>query len=763
MNRSVGAWVAFASMALGVAAAAAAEPEASGLADLLDSYRALAPASSGFAAAGKRLELGRLTLELEDGALFPVRGKHDELLGLFFEGQGRYAYRSDDPRDRSIIVDNLARNAARLTLNTQDSSVHDSFERFVVFFARPLFEDQLTGEPRVLPADGSSTFDRIWRRIGLTHLEYDHLAAEARLNPGGPQYVFAEIEGALATVGYSYDRVRYFAERLVTFERYPGVDYRFQIQLSEQSLPTPADGLALAAVRHVRAAVRTEDNRSATIDSDLTIEPAKDGLRVLTFRLTNNRAPVSWDWAAQNKRLAVKRVTDGEGQELAYSHRYHELLVQLPAPSKRGVKSTLHVESEGEILTSLGDERGAEYFELFSVAWFPQPFRWDAGQYTFELSARTRKPYYPVATGTTTVTEDGDFYRLESKSERPVHLVALFAGKYKTVEQMAGNVRVRAHMYLTATKQMLDTLPGLVAELLRFYQDQLGPYPFEELDLVGIPTFWVGIAPSGMALLPAQTYKPNQGFLQGYLALGAPPLIAHEVAHQWFGHRASPGGSQDTWLSESFAEYMAGLAMGAGETNVHRVATLKDMLARWRGNALECANVGSLRTASDLGGEKGWDDRLCLLYSRGPLILHMFRTTVGDKNFQIILRKFLDKANYGPVSTADLKEIAKETLRNDMGWFFDQWFNQSGIPTIDVDEHVVSTQSGGYALSGKVSQAPDGFKRMIIPFLVEYPGGQREVKLVMQDKPVQEFGFALSGKPSSVKVDPSGNNLAVYK
>ena len=75
----------------------------------------------------------------------------------------------------------------------------------------------------------------------------------------------------------------------------------------------------------------------------------------------------------------------------------------------------------------------------------------------------------------------------------------------------------------------------------------------------------------------------------------------------------------------------------------------------------------------------------------------------------------------------------------------------------------MATSTGGYALSGRVSQSPDGFKKMIIPFLVEYPGGARDVKLLLQEKPVQEFGFALTGKPSSVKVDPSGNNLAVYK
>jgi len=753
--------IALAALVLLVGSAVPAEqapPE--DLTGLLASHRALAPAPTGFDAAGTTLEIGHLSLELLDGALYPVRGAQAELLGVYFEGQGRYAYRSDDARDLTVLADNLARNTPLLKLN--QSTVRDSFERFVVFFARPLFEDRLAGESRPLSALGRSAFDKMWKRVGLTHLEYDHLAAEARLNPGDLQYVYAEIEGAGALVGYTYDRVRRFIEGLVTFEKYPGVDFRFSVRLSAQELASPPDGLAMARVRHAKVAVVTEDNRTGSIDSDLTIEPAKDGLRVVTFELVNNRAPYSWDWASEKNQLRVKRVTGPEGQELAFSHRYHELLVQLPAPSKREDKVTLRVETAGEIFTDMDDKRGEEYFELFTVSWFPQAFRWDARRYRFELTARTRKPYYPVASGTTTVREDGDSYILESESDRPVTQVALFAGKYRTVEQMAGTVRVRVHAYLSATKQMLETLPGLVAELLGFYQDQIGPYPFEEIDVVGIPTYWFGIAPSGMVLLPAQTYKPMQGHIAGYLARGAPPLIAHEVAHQWFGHKAFPGVPEENWLSESFSEYLSGLAMGAGETKVHRVVGFREMLDQWRAAARECADVGSLDTANRLSGEKGWEDRFCLLYNRGPLVLHMFRTVVGDKNFYLVLRKLLDKANYGPVTTDDLKRVVQDTLRTDLGWFFDQWFSEAGIPTIDVEQRVVAS-GAGFSLVGKVSQPAETFKKMIIPFVVEYPGGSREAKLLLQEKPVQEFSFALGGKPTDVKVDPAGNNLAVYR
>jgi peptidase M1-like protein len=751
-----------------IGAAVAQELPTEDLGALLDSFRGLQPASSGFAAAGKRLTIGRLSLILEDGALFPVRGKGDELLGLMFEGQGRYEYLCSDPRDRAVLPENLTRNAPLLL--RKESTVLDSFKRFVVFFARPMFEEQLTGEPRALPSDGQDTFARIWKRIGLTHLEYDHLAAEARINPGGLQFAYAEIEGAGELVGYKYDRVRYFTEGLVAFRKLPNVEYRFPIRLSLQDLETPADGVILVRVRNASVRVATQDNRSATIDSELLIEPNRDGLRLVTFLLMNNRAPASIDWAATKNQLKVRRVVDGAGNELRFSHRYNELLVQLRSSSKKGARSILRVETEGEILTDMSRERHEDYIELFSVPWFPQPFRADAGEYTFQLTARTHKPFYPVASGTTTVREDGDYYLLESKSDRPVYLVGLFAGRYKTFESMVGAVRVRVHAYLTMSPEARERFPAFVADLLRFYQEQLGPYPFEELDLVGVPEITIGTPPSGMVLLPEDAYKSlivagnrsEPWMTERHRTRVPPAVVAHEIAHQWFGHRAAPSRPQEAWLSESFAEYMAGLAMGASETSIHGTVGFKDMLADWRAVAPECADAGALDSASILGGEKGSRDSYCLLYSRGPLVLHMFRTMVGDENFFRVLRKLLERANYGPTTTADLKQVVKETLHSDMSWFFDQWFSESGIPTINVDEHVVSSGSG-YALSGKVEQLPDAFKKMVIPFLIEYPGGSREVKLVVQETPHQAFSLPLAGKPSSVKVDPSGNNLAIYK
>ena len=63
-----------------------------------------------------------------------------------------------------------------------------------------------------------------------------------------------------------------------------------------------------------------------------------------------------------------------------------------------------------------------------------------------------------------------------------------------------------------------------------------------------------------------------------------------------------------------------------------------------------------------------------------------------------------------------------------------------------------------------MEQADDpSFKKMIIPFVLDYPDIGREVKIVFQETPVQEFRIELRGMPGTVAVDPSNNNLAVYR
>jgi hypothetical protein len=755
-------------MALVVAAPVlATTPDSFDLPELLEGFRTISPADQGVAVSGAKAHIGHLELELDEGTAYPLTGAGGEVLGFFFEGVGFYNYTTEFGADRRNFETNIRRHASGLQM--RDNKVRDRFERLVLCFGTPILSEvwaQKGADPVPLPQGSADSFRKLWNRIIDTEVELDHLMAEARFNGDGLQHVWVEIPGDRVSVAYEMDAVRVFEEHLYTFQRYQGYELRFPRILSRQPIKAAETSPFAWNMHDIRIDVATDDNETGAINSELTLEAARGGLRVAPLSLMNNRDPYSYTWDSKKNALQVLRVTDESGNELPFSHRYHSLLVQLASSLAAGEQIKLRVETAGEVLTGLQGQKTDSYFELFSPSWYPQPlaYRWDATPYTFELHVKTRKPYTPIASGqTVSLSDEGDYYELVSRSTKPVERISLFAGKYKMKEADFQDLTVRVHAYAMSSKVMMKTLPGLASELVRFYSDHLGAYPFDELDVVEVPDYGFGIAPPGMVLLTSDVYKPRQDAITTYLSRGAPGLLAHEIAHQWFGHMVSPADATENWLSESFAEYLSGLAMGAGQTDERTVFGFKRMFAEWQADARRCADAGSLESASMLSGSEGYRDRRCLLYCRGPLVLHMLRSMVGDERFYAILRQFLKNANYNPTTTEDFKKAIKQVLRTDLDWFVDQWYEKAGIPEIRIQQRVEKAEGGGFVLTGRVEQDEGpGFMKILIPFVLTYPSGERELKLVFQEQPVQQFTLPVAGKPKSVKVDPGENNLAVY-
>lgn len=766
------------------------------LATFLGAVRALRPGAQGTSVQGRTARIGHLELEIERGSVFRLETPRGETFGLYFEGQGRYTYRTEDPADRLVIEANVSRHT--LAPIYRNFTVSDRLERAVVFFAAPALQGlwetsgtdgEVSGGPRPpgselpLSPDARSRFDTLWRDLLATDLEYDHLAAEARFNGGERQYVYAELDGERKRVGYSYDRVEAFEESLFGFQKIKGFDLRVRETLSQQNLERGSEeSPAMMRLKAARIHVQTSDNRSGTITSDLDLEVGTDGLRAFHLYLVNNRDGRSFNWSSPKNRLEVRKITDQDGTPVPFSHRYHQLLLLVPHPLDRGDTLRLHVETGGEVFTGLGGELHDNYFELFDVPWFPEPGHWDAGGFTFNLKVRTRKPYLPIASGTTKkLVEAGDSYELETASALPSRMIAVFAGKYTTREEKIGNRTVRVYAYGQARKLVQDRMPRIADAFLSFYEGNLGPYPFEELNIVEVPKFGFGIAPSGMVLITSEAYNPYgfastareyQEFFQALapgertanISRGINARLAHEVAHQWFPHRAMPASPRDGWLSESIAEYLAGLAMAVANPDPRDAQGFPAMLANWRFFATQCKDAGPIEAAAMQSGEAAWSNRYCLLYNRGPLVLHMLRTMAGNEGFFAILRRFLDKAGSGFVTTEDFRKAAEEVLQTDLGWFFDQWYRRGGIPEIRIEQRVEATEAGHYFLVGRAVQAEGAeFKKMIIPFVLEFPSGRKDARLLFQDKPVTEFQFDLQGKPKKVTVDPAQNNLVVYR
>lgn len=736
---------------------------APGLQTILEDARSVALATPGITVRNRTARIGHFEVALAQATVFPLTTKGGDPLGLYVDGQGSWSYRSEDPGDVEVFRTNAKRMAHELSA---DGSLSGAFTKAIILFTQPELSDLTSGAAEGSSAGDASGFDPLWKKFQSSYEPLEHMVAEARMNGKG-RWLYAEVIGAGDATGYTYDSVRTGRESLVVWRKFSSYDLRIAQTISRQLLPgwTPSPEPWLL-LEDAQIDVATPDNRTGTISSALTLRVRRPGARLLTMNLVNNRDPEVYDWRSDKRKLTVRRVTDAEGHELPFSHRFHEIAVEVPRIEAPDAKVVLRFETEGDVFTDINGRHDDNYFELGRGVLFPFPSGWRGTRSSFQIKCRTKKPWKAVVSGTQVyLKEDGDFFEVESRSTRELgDLVELFGGKYVTREEKFGNLTVRIHAYAMARKNVLETMPRLAEGMIRFFEQSLGPYPFDELDIVEVPEYGFSIAPPGMVLMTTEAYQPQRDDIAKYFSRGVNNRLAHEIAHQWFGNKAAPASAEENWLAESFAEYWAGLAMGAANTDERKVVGFKGMFAAWRGEAQYCKDTGSIWSANFLGGERGGDDRYCLLYNRGPLVLHMLRTMMGNERFFGVARAFLDKADSGSATTASLARTATDVVHSDMTWFFDDWVKHSGWPEIVVEQRVEKAEGGGFVLRGKVSQAPgDGFRRILVPLVLDFGGGKVEARVVFQDEPVKTFQFPLDQQPKSVKVDPFDNNLATYK
>jgi hypothetical protein len=602
-------------------------------------------------------------------------------------------------------------------------------------------------------------------RVHDSNPEFPSRLVEARLNGRG-KWVYVEMAGGVERTGYVYDDVRDGYERLDNFRQFVGFGARFTQTLSMQMIPgwNPARRtwfvLTKAAID-----IDTEDNKSGTINSDLTFAVRGAGTRVLSLDLPSSFDPYRQDWDWKKQALNVKRVLDANDEALPFRHRYDELFVEIPPTT--GPESTVRLkfQTEGELFTDIKGRHSDSYFNLIGSGWFPTPPGWSGTQFSFNLKVRSKKPWRPVSSGReVSLVDDGTHFVETSVSDHPTWQIAVLAGKYVTREETFDGLTVRTHGYAMARKNVLENMPRLTAALAKFYASILGPLPSEELDVVEIPEYGFGIAPYGVVLITTEAFKVRgDGEKAEDYIRGINGRLAHEVAHQWFAHRAWPGLAADNWLDESFAEYWSGIAMGVLAAHDTSLQGFQDMLSGWRDRSKICDDAAPIITADYLGGSSSDFERRCLLYCRGPLVLHMLRTMIGNDRFMAATRAFLDTARNGPASTEDFANAVSAATGTDMRWFFDQWVRSSGIPTIEVKTNIEPASGGTYKLSGTMRQvAGEKFKKVMVP-LVFTIGTKQDYRVVFADEPEKTFEFLIQGRPSFLKVDPSHNNLAVYR
>jgi len=298
-----------------------------------------------------------------------------------------------------------------------------------------------------------------------------------------------------------------------------------------------------------------------------------------------------------------------------------------------------------------------------SATWYPvNDHPLDKATYSFHITVP--KPYVVAANGLLQQElENGDTvtYIWEAAEPMASYLAAVNIAEY-VIETKQGPDGVLIRNYFPpgfpeASKDRIDR----TADMLAFFSDRFGPYPFEAYGLV-----IVDIPDDRFIAMETQTLSQHEQF---DLALSE-AIVAHELAHQWFGNSVSLKSWQDIWLKEGAATYADWLWMG----NEEGVEALDSKVRSVYQTQAWSSNPPGNPLPTDLYTNT--------VYDRGALTFHALRLRVGDGVFFQILRTYTERFRYGNASTADFIAVAEEVSGQDLGEFFDAWLYAKQIPPI---------------------------------------------------------------------------------
>ncbi len=220
-------------------------------------------------------------------------------------------------------------------------------------------------------------------------------------------------------------------------------------------------------------------------------------------------------------------------------------------------------------------------------------------------------------------------------------------------------------------------------EIMHFFDSIIGEYPFME-EKYGHAEFLRG---GGME-------HQTMSFM-GSWNFG---LIAHELAHQWFGNQVTCATWTDLWLNEGFATYFTLLAREAlNEPNIWRANQLASQERARRDPDLSVYVIDTLDKARLFSSH--------MTYNKGAQLLRMIHGQIGDSLFYKAMRNYLEDPNlrHGFARTDDLKFHIESTSRTDFTEFFNDWYYGSGYP-----HYVINWEQKGNKLYLDMKQTTNG-------------------------------------------------------
>ncbi len=309
---------------------------------------------------------------------------------------------------------------------------------------------------------------------------------------------------------------------------------------------------------------------------------------------------------------------------------------------------------------------------------------------TFELVLDVPANWSAISNGPIALAavKDGrknyEFYKSDLIS---TYLFSFVAGEFEVASKtVAGREMTMLHRESDSEKvsRNLDLIFYLHAASLQWLEEYSGiKYPFKKLDFALIPSFQYG----GMEHVGAIQYRANSLMLdedpsQSQL-LGRASLIAHEVAHMWFGNLVTMDWFNDVWTKEVFANFMAAKMVNPSFPDINHDLNflVRHYPSAYGVDRTQGANpirqdLPNLKEAGQMYG--------AIIYNKAPIMMRQLEAMLGEEDFQSGMREYLSTFSNKNATWPDLIKILDKRTPEDLNEWSEVWVNTPGRPHFDL-------------------------------------------------------------------------------
>lgn len=490
-------------------------------------------------------------------------------------------------------------------------------------------------------------------------------------------------------------------------------------------------------VDHYALALRVTDRSDSIFVNETINFRWLDTTRSVTFDLVNANS--------EEKGMSVTSVFDGK-EKIAFSHQNSQLILHgLHANRRKDIE--LQIEFSGIPIDGLvigKNKFGNRTF--FGDNWPNRAQNWFAcidhpsDKATINYRIQAPAHYEVIANGIfvgkQTVSAEDVLYEYSSNVPLPTKVLVIGIADFSVKDLGIHNgVQMSSWVYPENQEKAFYDF-DLGPQILDFFVQTIGPYEYEKLANVQSTTRYGGMENAGCIFYDENAINGKRT---------SESLIAHEIAHQWFGNSVSESDWQHIWLSEGFATYYTNLYI----EKTYGIDAMREQMIKDRTKVIRFS-----KTYDHPVVDTSYSGLLDLLnpnsYQKGAWFLHMLRRKVGDENFFNAVNDYYKNFRLSNATTVDFKTFMEKNCGVELDEFFQQWLFTAGHPNLKTEGEINKKK-----INLVIEQKQEG-ELFEFPLLIELQlkNGEKEYKEVIIKNKIEHVELFTSSKIKSWKIDP---------